>query len=64
MVAAIRHVDTDYDDLLMAGIDRGEARARVQADVDLLLQRWRTGLRGSDGAGDLDSLRSSRTEGS
>jgi hypothetical protein len=41
VVAAVRHVDTAYDDLLMAGVDRGEARARVQPDVERLLQRWR-----------------------
>ena len=29
VAAAVRHVDTDYDQLLMAGVDRGEARARV-----------------------------------
>jgi hypothetical protein len=43
VVAAVRHGDTDYDNLLMAGVDRGEARARIQPDVELLLQRWRTG---------------------
>ena len=43
VVAAVRHGDTDYDNLLMAGVDRGEARARVQADVELVLQRWRAG---------------------
>jgi hypothetical protein len=41
VVAAIRHGDTDYDDLLMAGVERGEARARVQADIDVLLRSWR-----------------------
>jgi len=41
VVAAVRHGHTDYDNLLMAGVDRGEARARVQADIDVLLQSWR-----------------------
>jgi hypothetical protein len=43
-VAAVRHGDTDYDDLLMAGVDRAEARYRVRADVDQVLERWRTPL--------------------
>lgn len=42
VVAAVRHVDTGYDDLLMAGVDRGEARTRVKPDVDLLLEGWRS----------------------
>jgi hypothetical protein len=42
VVAAVRHTETDYDDLLMAGLDRFEARDRVQADVDQVLEHWRT----------------------
>src|SRR4029453_6304579 len=30
VVASVRHEDTDYDELLMAGVPRGGARARVQ----------------------------------
>lgn len=41
--ASIRHRDTSYDDLLMSGIDRAEARDRVSADVDEVLERWRRG---------------------
>jgi hypothetical protein len=41
VVAAIRHGDTDYDDLLMAGVDRGEARQRIHADVEQTLEAWR-----------------------
>jgi hypothetical protein len=41
VVAAARHGDTDYDELLMAGVERGEARARVRAAVDATLERWR-----------------------
>ncbi|HEX9644212.1 MAG TPA: DUF2293 domain-containing protein [Acidimicrobiia bacterium] len=41
VVAAVRHVDTDYDDLLMMGTDRAEARARVHDDVDSVLTGWR-----------------------
>jgi hypothetical protein len=40
-VAAVRHVDTPYDELLMAGIDRLEARARVRPEVDLVIAAWR-----------------------
>ena len=41
VVASVRHVDTDYDELLMNGTARADARERVAADVDRLLQRWR-----------------------
>jgi hypothetical protein len=34
VVASVRHVDTEYDDLLMAGIDRSDARERVREDVE------------------------------
>jgi hypothetical protein len=43
VVAAIRHQDTDYDDLLASGMDRAEARARVAQRVDRILDRWRAG---------------------
>jgi hypothetical protein len=42
VTAAVRHGDTDYDDLLMVGVDRMDARARVRADVEQTLERWRT----------------------
>jgi len=41
VVAAVRHGDTDYDRLLMAGMARIDARARVQPDIDRVLERWR-----------------------
>jgi hypothetical protein len=41
VVAAIRHGDTDYDDLRMAGVERGEARRRIHADVEQTLEEWR-----------------------
>jgi hypothetical protein len=44
VVAAVRHGDTDYDDLLMMGADRAEARDRVRADVDQVLEHWRGSL--------------------
>jgi hypothetical protein len=42
VVASVRHEDTDYDELLMAGVPRDEARARVRAAVDAVLDRWRS----------------------
>lgn len=41
VVAHIRHVKTDYDQLLMRGIDRWTARHEVQPEVDAVLDRWR-----------------------
>lgn len=41
VVAAARHGETDYDDLLMAGVDRFEARDRVRDAVDVVLEQWR-----------------------
>jgi hypothetical protein len=41
VISSIRHEDTGYDGLLMAGVDRGEARELVRDDVDRALERWR-----------------------
>lgn len=41
VVAAVRHADTPYDDLLMSGVDRDEARWRIEAQVDEIVERWR-----------------------
>jgi hypothetical protein len=41
VVAAVRHEDTDYDALLMAGVPRADARDRIRTDVDRVLDRWR-----------------------
>lgn len=41
VVAAIRHRYTRYDDLLMEGHSRGDARAAVRNEVDRVLERWR-----------------------
>jgi len=43
VVASIRHDDTPYDELLMSGVDRADARERVAAEVDDVLERWRRG---------------------
>jgi hypothetical protein len=42
VVASVRHEDTGYDALLMAGVPRDDARARVRAAVDDVLDRWRS----------------------
>ncbi|MET9027855.1 DUF2293 domain-containing protein [Nocardia sp. NPDC004168] len=41
VIASIRHRDTDYDHLLMTGISRSEARARIRPTVDRVLESWR-----------------------
>jgi hypothetical protein len=43
VVASVRHQDTRYDDLLMAGVPRQEARDRVLASIDSVLSRWENG---------------------
>ncbi len=40
VVASIRHVDTDYDDLLMSGVPRDEARDRIRPAIDKVLADW------------------------
>jgi hypothetical protein len=40
VVASIRHLDTDYDDLLMSGVPREEARERIRAAIDNVLAAW------------------------
>jgi hypothetical protein len=46
VVASVRHEDTDYDVLLMAGVPRIEAREHVRPAVDRVLDRWRAGNAG------------------
>jgi hypothetical protein len=41
VVASVRHRDTGYDELLMSGIERPDARGRVRHAVDAVLDRWR-----------------------
>jgi hypothetical protein len=41
VVASVRHLDTGYDELLMMGTDRAEARDAVRLDVDRILEQWR-----------------------
>ncbi|XVQ08415.1 DUF2293 domain-containing protein [Spirillospora sp. CA-255316] len=42
VAASVRHLDTDYDELLMSGLPRQEARDRIRARVDAVLDGWRT----------------------
>ncbi len=41
VVAAARHRYTQYDELLMSGLERSEARAAVRGEVDGILAGWR-----------------------
>lgn len=43
--AAVRHADTAYDDLLMAGSSRADARRRVHGDMQRILDGWRSTAR-------------------
>lgn len=40
VIAAIRHMHTDYDRLLMNGISRMDARDSVRDEIDRVLNRW------------------------
>ncbi|MFE9217906.1 DUF2293 domain-containing protein [Streptomyces lavendulae] len=40
--AAVRHADTEYDALLMSGVPRFTARARLAPLIDAVLDGWRT----------------------
>jgi hypothetical protein len=42
-VASVRHQDTRYDELLMAGVPRQQAREHVLASIDSVLSRWQNG---------------------
>jgi hypothetical protein len=42
VAAAVRHRDTRYDELLMTGVDREDARDAVRDDVARILAAWRT----------------------
>lgn len=41
MQTHLRHYHTDYDTLLLTGIDREEARRRVQPRVNAMINSWR-----------------------
>ena len=40
VLASVRHQDTDYDELLMAGVPRSVAREQVRPAVDRVLATW------------------------
>jgi hypothetical protein len=40
VVASIRHQGTGYDDLLMSGVLRPEARDRIRPAIDRLPAAW------------------------
>jgi hypothetical protein len=40
VVASVRHQDTGYDELLMSGIPREEARDQVRPVIDAVLDTW------------------------
>lgn len=40
VAAHVRHTETNYDDLLVSGFDRREARRRVQDEVSRVLTDW------------------------
>lgn len=44
VAASVRHEDTAYDELLMAGVSRVEARARVGDDVQQVLDGWQAAV--------------------
>ncbi|MEV0827044.1 DUF2293 domain-containing protein [Nonomuraea rubra] len=41
VIASIRHLDTDYDNLLMSGVPRMEARERIRAGIERRLEEFR-----------------------
>jgi hypothetical protein len=41
VAVSVRHEDTAYDELLMAGLDRADARERVRDEVARVLEAWR-----------------------
>jgi hypothetical protein len=43
VIASIRHEDTTYEDLLMDGVGRLDARHEVRDQVDQILARWEIG---------------------
>jgi hypothetical protein len=50
VAASVRHLNTDYDDLLMSGIDRETARSQVYDRVEEILSAWRDALETPSGS--------------
>ncbi|QRM45844.1 DUF2293 domain-containing protein [Rhizobium sp. BG4] len=42
MQTTLRHTTTDYDQLLLVGVERKEALRRVQPKIDAYLGSWKT----------------------
>lgn len=42
VIAHVRHRETPYDELLLSGQDRTEARAEVELQVEAVLSKWQT----------------------
>jgi hypothetical protein len=40
VAASVRHLDTRYDELLMSGVGRAEARELVRPDIERILASW------------------------
>ncbi len=40
VVASVRHEDTDYDSLLMAGLPRAVAREQIRPAIESVLEAW------------------------
>jgi hypothetical protein len=51
VAASVRHRDTAYDELLMSGLDRADARDRVRDQVKRVMGGWRRGP-AANGAGE------------
>jgi hypothetical protein len=41
VAASVRHRDTGYDDLLMSGMDRRDARFEVRTEIKRVIDNWR-----------------------
>ena len=54
VAASVRHIDTSYDELLMSGVPRTEARERVRNEVGEILDRWRSRGAGEAPASETD----------
>jgi hypothetical protein len=42
VIAAVRHEDTRYEELLMQGVPRTQARDLVREDIEQVLNDWRS----------------------
>ena len=49
VAASVRHDFTNYDELLLEGYDRDEARALIRDRVEEVLDAWRAGRQGENG---------------